>query len=1059
MASSSAAAVPTADTPINLKININGTTRRFKLPLRDLGANVFEDKIRGLLNIPSDTSSVVERYSDSATSYVTLNPANVAVYKQLYRAAKAKQKLKLRVTTTPPQPVQATPGPKPVTVEDEPEEEPKTEEKAEESEQAAEVETQQESGKEVETEAAESSTSEASGVVETVVAPKVRQEFPTFVKQWRARGNPKIHLRRNGDGVEVIDFLAPSTATEPVTTHNSPEGSTPAAIGKGDSTVSLAHLMRDIESRDLAAALQKMSIKPDSSEGSASVAKDTSAASANLARNGEEAATAADANATSMPKSAGISKPVLGADGVGSPVDFFKQLREARDAHLAAIKRDLESVTSREAKANVIKEAIARPAPTSAADRQARAIAMEEIFARSMAKMDELQKNLPKFPRFPIREDNEVKQTEAPAQQECMKRPFTVCCNSCDRAVPEAHFHCSICDEGDFDLCQDCVNRGITCHGEGHWLIKRTVVDGDIKCSSTHIAPKSIRSNPLKPASKPTSLNLPPQSRTGLTSSEWTPHFSARTCNCCVQEFREEEFVHCTTCEDYDLCQGCFAKDRHGHHPRHGFVPAVKGTVLDQSVLSRLAPGRDVLHNAICDGCDKYVRGVRHKCLDCPDWDYCSDCAKDASFIHPNHRFVAIYEHLADRPFRTASRATHYGISCDGPLCSTRKGGCRYIVGERYKCAVCHDTDFCANCEASPANTHNKTHPLIKFKTPVRHVSVTTTGEHEDGQRLPTMGDRCHRTRISTQSPDATASKKEKIAATPVQTVVDVQPTEQPTVLPSSDHATGAVKEEVCETKPSLSVNPKEASVNEDLVAVFKWDTIQDGSVLSPNHTFEQTWVLRNEGKVPWPAGCSVKFVGGDYMGAIDPAHPAGIHELVSASESTICYNPLHPGQEFPFTVLMRTPDRDGKVISYWRLTTPDGVKFGHKLWCDVDVQTPPKVEEVKPQVSGATESEIKVEEATPTAISESRMIIPKLEHESPSASIFKDSRPEIEVETEADTMSPSTVDDDDDFEDCGQDDWAEDSASGFFTDEEYDILDASDEEFLFEQQKMVSKK
>ncbi|KAI1350891.1 hypothetical protein F5Y01DRAFT_305061 [Xylaria sp. FL0043] len=927
MASSSAAAVPTADTPINLKININGTTRRFKLPLRDLGANVFEDKIRGLLNIPSDTSSVVERYSDSATSYVTLNPANVAVYKQLYRAAKAKQKLKLRVTTTPPQPVQATAGPKPVTVEDEPEEEPKKEEKAEESEQAAEVETQQESGKEVETEAAEPSTSDASGVVETVVAPK----------QWRARGNPKIHLRRNRDGVEVIDFLAPSTATEPVTTHNSPEGSTSAAIGKGDSTVSLAHLMRDIETR---------------------------------------------------------------------------------------------------------------------------AIAMEEIFARSMAKMDELQKNLPKFPRFPIREDNEVKQTEAPAQQECIKRPFTVCCNSCDRAVPEAHFHCSICDEGDFDLCQDCVNRGITCHGEGHWLIKRTVVDGDIKCSSTHIVPKSIRSTPFKPAAKPTSSTLPPQSRTGLTSSEWTPHFSARTCNCCVQEFREEEFVHCTTCEDYDLCQSCFAKDRHGHHPRHGFVPAVKGTVLDQSVSSRLAPGRDILHNAICDGCDKYVRGVRHKCLDCPDWDYCSDCVKDASFIHPNHRFVAIYEHLADRPFRTASRATHYGISCDGPLCSARKGGCRYIVGERYKCAVCHDTDFCANCEASPANTHNKTHPLIKFKTPVRHVSVTTTGEHEDGQRLPTMGDRCHRTRTATQSPDATASLKEKIAATSVQTVVDVQPTEQPTVLPSSDHATGTVKEEVCETKPSLSVDPKETSVNEDLVAVFKWDTIQDGSVMPPNHTFEQTWVLRNEGKIPWPAGCSVKFVGGDYMGAVDPAHPAGIHELVSASESTICYNPLHPGQEFPFTVLMRTPDRDGKVISYWRLTTRDGVKFGHKLWCDVDVQTPPKVEEVKPQVSGAAESEIKVEEATPAAISESRMIIPKLEHESPSASIFKDSRPEIEVETEADIMSPSAAaDDDDDFEDCGQDDWAEDSASGFFTDEEYDILDASDEEFLFEQQKMVSKK
>ncbi|KAI1129097.1 hypothetical protein F5Y10DRAFT_239179 [Nemania abortiva] len=954
----SSAATATADTLISLKVNLDGATRRFKLPLRDLGAGTFEDKIRAFLQIPNDTATVIERYSDSATSYVTLSQTNIAVYKQLYRAAKAKQKLKLRVTTQPPiiEPTKEIQTPKPVTIEDEPEEAlPEVAQPKPQPEAQPEAQKEPEDG--VEKEAVKSPVNEApSDVMETVVAPRTSRDFPSFVKQWRSRGNPRIHLRRDVNGVEVIDFLGASATTEPLVTRDSPEGSDSSNAIRASSSTTLADLMRD------------------------------------------------------------------------------------------ACERELTTIKRREARAKM----------------------MKEVMARSAARSSKAEATEPPKPATPVTKQIEEAEETVVSQPECMKLPFTVCCNSCDRAVPEAHFHCSICDEGDFDLCQDCVNRGISCYGDGHWLIKRTVVNGDIKCSSTHIAPKSARPPTAKPNPSPavsSASSLPTYRPVPTASSDWNLDYNSRTCNSCVQEFPEAEFVHCTTCDDYDLCKSCFTKNQHGHHPKHGFTPAVKGTVLDMSISSRLAPGRNVRHNAICDGCDKYVRGIRHKCLDCPDWDYCSDCVKDASFIHANHRFVAIYEPLADRPFRSSLRNTHYGISCDGPLCSVRDGP-KYIVGERYKCAVCHDTDFCANCEASPANTHNKTHPLIKFKTPVRHVSVTTTGEHEDGQRLPTMGDRCHRSRTSAQSPEKPAPPVLNIAATTVQTVVDVQPTEQPVVpVPSRSNPVEMkeelleIKEEASEVKASDSPKPlKSSPVNDDLVAIFKWDTIRDGSVLPPNHTFEQTWVLRNEGTVPWPAGCAVKFVGGDYMGAVDPAHPAGIHELVSASESTVCYNPLSPGQEFPFTVLMRTPDRDGKVISYWRLTTPDGVKFGHKLWCDVDVQSPPKPEQVKAQIPAVIESETEVEETALAAVSQSRMIIPKLEHESPSGSIHE-ARSEVELETETDTLAPS-VDDDDEFEDCGgQDDWAEDSDNGFFTDEEYDILDASDEEFLFEQQKMLSKK
>lgn len=36
----------TPDTLVTLKVNFQGTTRRFKLPLRDLGASSLEDKVR-----------------------------------------------------------------------------------------------------------------------------------------------------------------------------------------------------------------------------------------------------------------------------------------------------------------------------------------------------------------------------------------------------------------------------------------------------------------------------------------------------------------------------------------------------------------------------------------------------------------------------------------------------------------------------------------------------------------------------------------------------------------------------------------------------------------------------------------------------------------------------------------------------------------------------------------------------------------------------------------------------------------------------------------------------
>ncbi|PVH85269.1 hypothetical protein DL98DRAFT_55242 [Cadophora sp. DSE1049] len=849
----------TADTLVTLKINIEGTNRRFKLPLRDLVPSTLPDKLRFLLAIPPSSEAIFERYSDSAAAFIVLDPNNTSVYKQLYRAAKAKLKLRLKVTIKEKEPV----TPKPATVEDE---EPSPVSPVD--EQPAPIEPTPE-------------VTPAPAAESTVSYPE-KTVYPGSVAEIQ-RGFEELLINSNQRSTPTFTpFAQPSS-----------------------SSTCCSQLNRDIP---------------------------------NMFHHKE------------VPRMNTCSSSEI-------PVTRGTAARDKWFAELAGLS-------------------------TLASDRTANSC-------------------LPIVPASPTPETISI---------------YSVYCNNCQVTTSSAHYHCSTCDDGDFDLCQGCVDNGVTCGGDDHWMIKRFVKDGRVINSTTEtIAPKS---------------SLGEKKETCVVSED---PVATRTCNSCISELSEENFVTCTSCPDYDLCIPCHVSLEHGHHPKHAFEPAVEDTTLDLVANALLAPGRNTGHNAICDGCDKYIYGVRHKCLDCPDWDFCSACHPNASFIHPGHRFVPIYEPLNDlsamsRSF--ATRARHHGIYCDGPLCTSGNGQ-SFIKGDRYKCAVCHDTDFCASCEASPSNPHNRTHPLIKFKTPVRNVSVTTLGDHEDGQRLPVMGDR--RGRSSTSKSTETTPAQSSNAATQVQTVADLKPTEPVKVEEASEKVPEVKKEEAKELPA--------AAVKEDLIAHFVRDVIADGTIMPPNTVFEQTWYLRNGGNTSWPAGCTVKFVGGDNMCAVDPEHPASVHELVSAAESTTCYTEVAPGQEAGFTVLMRTPSRAGNSISYWRLTGPDGDKFGHRLWCDVNVQIPEPVIKEEPE---AVETKVETEG--------SQMIFPKLEKESPASSIHEPAP----IAPGAPVAAQDEQDEFEDFVDESIDD--DETDDGFLTDEEYDILDASDEEMIAEQSKLLKK-
>lgn len=458
-------------------------------------------------------------------------------------------------------------------------------------------------------------------------------------------------------------------------------------------------------------------------------------------------------------------------------------------------------------------------------------------------------------------------------------------------------------------------------------------------------------------------------------------------------------------------------------------------SVMDVIKYVKQVSGRECVTNVVKD-----IYGVRYKCMNCPDWDYCSRCVKTAGHYHPGHRFVPLYETIPNPHMRPQ---VHHGINCDGPLCKG-KAGQYWIVGDRYKCAVCHDTDFCASCEALPTHRHNRTHPLIKFRTPVRNVSVTTLGEKENGEAMCTMGDKLPQT--SSKSTETTPTAPSANAATQVQTVAEVKPLEP-------------VKEEVKQEPLAPQVvkaepEPEKAATlpATQLQAHFITDATPDGSKIRMGFAFQQVWVLRNPGPHSWPAGCSVRFVGGDNMFNVDDQYPSSTVDIASATESNVIDRAVEAGEEVAFYVTMKAPKRVGKAISYWRLKAADGTSFGHKLWCDIDVYAP----EVKPapvegsqiehveDVAKEVKDEILVEvKQEPKEEEQSQMIFPKLDKESPVSSTYQDQKlpcaaPSPVTTTEQDLLG--------DVENLELDD-DESTDDGFLTDEEYEFLDVDGDE------------
>lgn len=402
------------------------------------------------------------------------------------------------------------------------------------------------------------------------------------------------------------------------------------------------------------------------------------------------------------------------------------------------------------------------------------------------------------------------------------------------------------------------------------------------------------------------------------------------------------------------------------------------------------------------------------------------------------------------------------------------------------------------------------------------------------------LGDRRPISRRSTATETASVAPSTN-AATQIQTIVDLRPSVEP-VKKEKIAIQDLLSEPVQVYIPFIHVKQYTNLAQEKLTiaktnpagevydAHFIRDTITDGSKICAGQQFVQVWTLRNPGPNAWPAGCSVRHVGGDNMLNIDNTRPLSQAEFANASESNAIGAPVPAGEEVSFRVVMKAPQREGTAISYWRLKTADGIPFGHRLWCDIEtVAAPapipahipevaevssssrmyetllqarlekmqairqsqaqqfeqkkmeriqqvrkaaverlletrrkehaaalasirpvpvPKIDEVAKKLATELPVEEKQAERQP-AVRTSDMIFPQLDKESPESSTYETSavQPGSPNSAKSTIARTVTVASDEEFFEDAESVALHSDDEGFMTDEEYDILDASDEE------------
>jgi len=111
---------------------------------------------------------------------------------------------------------------------------------------------------------------------------------------------------------------------------------------------------------------------------------------------------------------------------------------------------------------------------------------------------------------------------------------------------------------------------------------------------------------------------------------------------------------------------------------------------------------------------------------------------------------------------------------------------------------------------------------------------------------------------------------------------------------------------------PSATVSPTAPDCTN--LAMFVSETIPDATFIAPGSAFIKTWTLKNIGTCTWGRGYALAFDHGDSMGG-----PASIPFTASVPPHAI----------YTFSVNLTAPSAGGVYQGFWKIQTPQGLRFG----------------------------------------------------------------------------------------------------------------------------------
>jgi hypothetical protein len=194
--------------------------------------------------------------------------------------------------------------------------------------------------------------------------------------------------------------------------------------------------------------------------------------------------------------------------------------------------------------------------------------------------------------------------------------------------------------------------------------------------------------------------------------------------------------------------------------------------------------------------------------------------------------------------------AVHTGVTCDS--CSMSP-----IIGTRYKCSVCHNFDFCQNCERNVQHPH----PFLKIRSSVKApMSMLTASSKDSFKQLAKVSwgrgiNRCAFRSLHKDKP----------------------------------------KNRQCDPSTRLALR-------------FVKDVVgHDGSKHAPSEVFIRVWRVRNDGPTNWPSGCMFVCINGDFRG-----DNVNLPTLKAGEETDIVVHMKAPEREGRYKSFWRAVDPDG---------------------------------------------------------------------------------------------------------------------------------------------------